>query len=298
MRITSNSCHGDACNVPWHGSRKDKFPMPPHDTASASNFKVCTKCGESKPATAEYFPRHKNSKDGFDCHCKACKKIVDDAYRAANRVRLAERQRAYRAANRESISERRRIHYQANREIELERRSVYRAANRKRLAEYQRAYDVANPERKIAYGRIYRAVNREHIAEHKRAYYKANRERVVEYQRAYRAANRKRIDERNRIWRKANRDLVVANKQRRRFRKLQAEGTHTAEDVQEQYKRQKGRCFWCGEKVGDTYHVDHIVPLARGGSNWPENLVIACASCNCSRQDKLPHEWPQGGRLL
>lgn len=44
--------------------------------------------------------------------------------------------------------------------------------------------------------------------------------------------------------------------------------------------------------------VDHVVPLVKGGSNGPDNLVIACSTCNLRKNDKLPHEWPEGGRLL
>jgi 5-methylcytosine-specific restriction endonuclease McrA len=41
-----------------------------------------------------------------------------------------------------------------------------------------------------------------------------------------------------------------------------------------------------------------VVPLSRGGSNGPENIVIACPTCNLAKKDKMPHEWPEGGRLL
>jgi 5-methylcytosine-specific restriction endonuclease McrA len=68
--------------------------------------------------------------------------------------------------------------------------------------------------------------------------------------------------------------------------------------VQEQYKNQCGKCYYCHIKVGQTYHVDHIIPLSKGGSNGPENLVISCPRCNHRKQDKLPHEWPEGGRLM
>jgi 5-methylcytosine-specific restriction endonuclease McrA len=42
-----------------------------------------------------------------------------------------------------------------------------------------------------------------------------------------------------------------------------------------------------------------VIPLDRGGSNGPENIVIACPECNHSKHNKLPHEWNgSGGRLL
>jgi 5-methylcytosine-specific restriction endonuclease McrA len=35
---------------------------------------------------------------------------------------------------------------------------------------------------------------------------------------------------------------------------------------------------------------DHVIPVARGGSDDPDNLVAACKRCNFSRQDRLPQE--------
>ena len=83
-----------------------------------------------------------------------------------------------------------------------------------------------------------------------------------------------------------------------RARRRQAKGTHTAQDIQKQYANQKGRCYYCHTKISGVYHIDHVIPLSRGGTNWPDNLVIACPSCNRSKYNKLPHEWAEGGNLL
>lgn len=97
---------------------------------------------------------------------------------------------------------------------------------------------------------------------------------------------------------KANPDRNRADCHRRRARKRHAKGTHTCADIQAQYQRQKGHCYWCGKRLDKTYNVDHVIPLSRGGSNWPSNLVIACRDCNNHKYNKLPHEWPESGRLL
>lgn len=40
-------------------------------------------------------------------------------------------------------------------------------------------------------------------------------------------------------------------------------------------------CQYCGAKAPDVrLHVDHIVPLARGGTDDIRNLRTACADCN------------------
>ncbi len=45
------------------------------------------------------------------------------------------------------------------------------------------------------------------------------------------------------------------------------------------------RCTKCGAVVKDRkdVHVDHIVPLARGGSNDRDNLAAKCATCNLKK---------------
>lgn len=56
------------------------------------------------------------------------------------------------------------------------------------------------------------------------------------------------------------------------------------------YLRDSFRCVYCccdlhGAAPTDIT-LDHVVAAADGGSNSPKNLVTACRSCNCSRQDK------------
>ncbi|TDE86011.1 HNH endonuclease [Deinococcus sp. S9] len=80
-----------------------------------------------------------------------------------------------------------------------------------------------------------------------------------------------------------------------RARKMAAPGRHTAEDVKRQLASQNGLCYWCQQPL-ETYQVDHLIPLARGGSNGPENIVCACQSCNSRKHAKMP--WEFAGRLL
>lgn len=48
--------------------------------------------------------------------------------------------------------------------------------------------------------------------------------------------------------------------------------------------RDNGVCHICGgTPAPEDIHLDHIVPLARGGTHDPENLAVACARCNLSK---------------
>lgn len=124
----------------------------------------------------------------------------------------------------------------------------------------------------------------------------ANPERFRKIQRDYASRNPGRnsryyTPEWERNWRKRNPEKTRTNSRNSHLKRRMIVGTHTADDVKRQYKSQKGKCYWCGEKVGKSYHVDHVIPVSKGGTNYPENIVIACPRCNISKGAKLPHEW-------
>lgn len=133
----------------------------------------------------------------------------------------------------------------------------------------------------------------------------ATRERCAsnrEYYRSYfrKATQRYRIrggelvKAKRRAYLKANRTLVNKNKRfidaRRRAAILGAEGSYTKEDVYILLNELNRCCRWCGKQL-TKYHVDHIIPLSKGGSNWPSNITISCPSCNSAKKDRMPAEW-------
>lgn len=44
-------------------------------------------------------------------------------------------------------------------------------------------------------------------------------------------------------------------------------------------------CFYC---QGPYEHTDHVIPLSKGGWDVLSNLRPSCASCNCSKQARMP----------
>lgn len=159
-------------------------------------------------------------------------------------------------------------YYRANRDERLQKMKAWKDARRPELREQRRKRYHADPETE-------RASHRKWL--------KKNRERTRVYARSH---NRKPEVRARR-----------AEVQRARFHRSRgAPGVFTTADIARLRKSQHDRCYYCGKKQKLT--VDHIVPLSRGGSNSPDNIVLACRSCNSSKNDRLPHEWPDGGRLL
>lgn len=55
--------------------------------------------------------------------------------------------------------------------------------------------------------------------------------------------------------------------------------------------RDKSRCHLCGKKCKPTeIHLDHLVPLARGGDHSAANVRVACASCNMEKGARARNE--------
>lgn len=53
------------------------------------------------------------------------------------------------------------------------------------------------------------------------------------------------------------------------------------------FKRDKFTCQYCGGKAPDVVlNVDHIEPVAHGGSNEVLNLITSCFSCNSGKSDR------------
>lgn len=56
------------------------------------------------------------------------------------------------------------------------------------------------------------------------------------------------------------------------------------------FKRWGRECYYCGATT-EPFHVDHRVPIAKGGTDEIDNLVPACLRCNLSKGAKLLEEW-------
>lgn len=154
----------------------------------------------------------------------------------------------------------------------------------------------------------------EHRAEHlerHRAYYQAHKEKWsskrndpewvahrAEFAHENYVANRDDRILANKEWARNNPERVrlrrTAANQNRRARALKIDGRICVADIAALIVSQTDEnglhCAYCYE-VMEKPTLDHIVPLKRGGTNWPINLCIACRKCNRGKGAKLLSEW-------
>lgn len=49
-------------------------------------------------------------------------------------------------------------------------------------------------------------------------------------------------------------------------------------------------CYLCGHELSGDIHMDHVVPLSRGGAHSTDNLRPTHAGCNLRKNDRLLSE--------
>jgi 5-methylcytosine-specific restriction endonuclease McrA len=144
----------------------------------------------------------------------------------------------------------------------------------------------------------------EHRRKQIRDWRKANPDLVKDQVARQRAANPEAFIRKERRWREKHGDkaraIKLAIEHNRRARKVSSGGTHTPADLSAIMKSQNHRCVYCDADLRKVKcHVDHIQPLARGGSNDKTNLQYTCSSCNVKKNAKDPIAFAQElGRLL
>ena len=186
----------------------------------------------------------------------------------------------------------------------------YKDPERKR--EYQRKYYEEHRERILEYAREnsrkyymnhrelrgesikkWREKNPERCRELIYRWRTTHRDEVRKIEHRWNAANKEARKKIARTWRINNPDIVSAQDSIRRARELGAETEKfTWLEIAE---RDKWTCQSCGTQIWKQLrgfyvptapHIDHIVPLSRGGAHTRANSQLLCLRCNCSKGAK------------
>jgi 5-methylcytosine-specific restriction endonuclease McrA len=242
----------------------------------------CIQCN-AETANALYHAETTQQRKSRQAKDKAWKDNHRDQVREAGRAySKANRDKSYawKAANHDKVLEWSRDYYQRNRESILAKAAEKYAADPSLF----KARYVANADAIKARVNAYRLARPDETRAAKEAWY---------------AANKEVVKQRVREWNSANPEATRCRGRNYRARFRGAEGSHTGGDIKALFVQQRGRCIYCNVKLGKGYHVDHVVPLIKGGSNWPSNLQLTCDKCNNHKRATDPLEFARRlGRLV
>ncbi len=155
--------------------------------------------------------------------------------------------------------------------IYKESRKVWVEANRNKKREYDKSYYQENKERLSQQNAEWRAKNKDQKKQADKQWAVKNPEKV-------------KLNGLN--WRLRNPEKVSLVRQLRRARLYQArQFLVTPKDIKKILAKD---CFYCGKP---SKHLDHIIPLSRGGLHSIGNLTAACEPCNLQKNNKTVMEW-------
>lgn len=253
--------------------------------------KTCSKCGETKPRDA--FRKASRNKYGLKETCAECDKARGKAYRETmkNRSELPTitEKKCFMCGEIKNVdqfysSRHRKDGYTENC---IKCRDILR---RKKLEENPDLYkdrwsrEKSKPgvlEKKRERSAEYRRLNKDKAHEKDRSAY-------IKHKNYYRAYNK--------AWYKTEKGLALVKKNHAVRRSRAGDGKITAAQIRELEQENRDKygvltCVYCLSPILGSYHLEHRVPLSRGGANTKENATIACPTCNVRKHTRTDEEF-------
>jgi 5-methylcytosine-specific restriction endonuclease McrA len=246
--------------------------------------KKCRICGEIK-AFSEFYKR-KETRDGYRAECKQCKAVRAKEYRDEHVEEIKEKKARYRKENRELIKK---------------SDKLYRQKNYDKIRNRQKKWNEKNKEKYLSYFHERYENNKDEILEQQRQFYKLNREKVLEQNKRWKMKNIERYRDYHQVYFKTyyntpeGRENYYKNLVKRRSYKHKVD--FKPFERKEILDRDNWTCKSCGCKVHDRSkgnwntpdkaHIDHIIPISKGGNSESGNLQVLCRTCNLSKADNV-----------
>ncbi|MBC8222433.1 MAG: HNH endonuclease [SAR86 cluster bacterium] len=228
-------------------------------------MKICSKCKINKDFCK--FGKYAKSKDGLNYHCRECNRRKGREYARKKRANMTEYERKEHA---QKCKEWRKNKIKEN-------PNFYKA-------EYYRNHDRNLTQASEHYYR-YHTENIEKM----RNWRNSNLDKMKNAVKNWRKNNPEKLKEGHKKWMKENAAHVREYNRKRRAKKaLVTIQSFTAEQLDKRMSVFGYKCVYCD---GPFEHVDHVIPLSKGGPHCLSNLRPACQFCNLSKHAKKLSEW-------
>lgn len=226
-------------------------------------YKICTKCKQEKLLSD--FHKSSKEKDGLKHKCKICRSQEAEVY---NKKLMQNEEKREKKNNRLRKWRKKKV---------LEDPNYY-------SDQYYKDHEGGKRRSNEYYHR-----NKEVCNSRAKSWRENNREVSLEASQKWKREHKEQYLESHRQWIKNNKEHVRAYNQMRRALKYNATIQVFTDLELEQRMSVFGFC--CAYCNGPFEHIDHVIPLSKGGKHCLANLRPACAKCNLSKHNKNLYEW-------
>jgi len=237
--------------------------------------KICSKCGKSK--SINQFYKESRVRDGRMSRCKICHNEIMSELRKGSGYSG----RYYRKnimVMREYYNSYEKTFRKENPIIVKERDRLYRESHKAKIVLLNKNYYATNKKQELERVKKYQHKNRAMVSKRERKYRELHRDRYREYGRRWYQKAYATLD---------GRASYISRNMTRRVREQKAGSLTTSiiRSIENKNVIKYGilTCEYCKIPVGTKYHLEHKIPISRGGKNKKVNLCIACPQCNLSK---------------
>lgn len=136
----------------------------------------------------------------------------------------------------------------------------------------------------------------ERYKERVRAWEKANPDKVREKYRRYTEKNRQKVRDWGKGYRERNAERIAIRQAFRKSLRRTRDGAASQEQIAAHKQRHGKRCAMCHARAKTT--LDHIIPVAKGGTHTLRNIQWLCQPCNSSKGAKPMEDFARSRGLL
>ncbi len=215
-------------------------------------------------------------------------KAAAKKYRESHKEQYRENQRKWQQSHREQCRASNQKSHQKNKD----QRHEYYLKNREKILKKAHERYHNNKESILVQVHEYRAENPDKPCEAAHKYYHSHKQEVLrKASEAYhsRPEKQKHKREYTNYYRHTPKGHAVM--QQARYKRYAAMNGNNSEDLTDlilEIRSSEVTCHICGQKLhGKDCHIDHIIPLSKGGSHTSDNIAPACPKCNIEKGNKI-----------